>query len=205
LDAKKKTLVASERDDAERAAWRAAVAARDPTTFVFVDETGSHQAMTPRYARAPRGVRVGGHVPASRGANLTLIAALGPAGMGAAMTLPGALDGAACEVYVRDLLGPTLRPGQVVLWDNVRPHQRATVRALIEERGCHLLFLPPYSPDFNPIEHAFSKLKEGLRRAEARTRAALEAAIGSALATITAADAAGWFRHCGYHLPAQQT
>jgi transposase len=160
--------------------------------------------MTPRCARAPRGERAPGRAPARRGENLTLVAALGPAGVGAAMALPGALDGAACEVFVRDLLVPTLRPGQVVLWDNVRPHQRATLPALIEAAGCRLLFLPPYSPDFNPIEHAFSKVKEALRRAEARTREALEAAIGAALATITPADAAGWFRHCGYHPLAQQ-
>ena len=97
-----------------------------------------------------------------------------------------------------------LRPGQIVIWDNGRPHQGETVRALIAARGCRLLFLPAYSPDFSPIEHAFSKLKAALRRAEARTRAALEEAIRAALATITAADAQGWFTHCGYSPPAEQ-
>jgi transposase len=156
--------------------------------------------MTPRYARAPRGARAPGRAPADRGGNLTLIAAHSRAGPGAAMTLPGALDGAACEVFVREVLLPTLRPGNLVIWDNVRPHQRATLRPLIEAAGCGLLFLPAYSPDLNPIEHAFGKLKEALRRAEARTQEALEAAIAAALAAITPADAAGWFAHCGYPL-----
>ena len=205
MDAQKKALAASERDEAERAAWRAGVAPLDPADLVFVDETGSNRAMTPRYARAPRGERAPGRAPARRGENLTLVAALSLAGMGAAMTLPGALDGAACEVYVRELLVPSLRPGQVVIWDNVRPHQRAGLRPLIEAAGCRLLFLPAYSPDFNPIEHAFGKVKEHLRRAEARTRQALEAAIGAAIATVAAADAHGWFTHCGYHTPAQPT
>jgi len=159
--------------------------------------------MTPIYARAPRGERAPGRAPARRGTNVTLVAALSLEGSGAAMTLAGALDRAACEVYVRDVLGPTLRPGQVVIWDNVRAHQGDGVRAAIEARGCRLLFLPPYSPDFNPIEEAFSKLKEALRRAEARTREALEAAIAAALDAITAQDARGWFAHCGY-LPLAQ-
>ena len=179
--------------------------ALDPTDFVFVDETGTNRGMTPRYARAPKGERAFGRAPAQRGTNVTLVAALSLDGIGAAMTLGGALDRDACETYVRDLLAPSLRPGQLVIWDNVRSHQGETVRAAIEARGCRLLFLPAYSPDFSPIEHAFSKLKEHLRRAEARTRQALEEAIGAALATITAADAKGWFAHCGYDLLAQQS
>jgi transposase len=155
--------------------------------------------MTPSYARAPRGQRAHGRAPAQRGTNLTLVAALGLDGAGAAMTLSGALDRAACEVYVREVLAPTLRPGQTVIRDNLRAHQGERAKALIEERGCRLLFLPPYSPDFNPIEEGFSKLKEALRRAEARSTEALEAAIAAAIATITAQDARGWFAHCGYH------
>jgi len=154
--------------------------------------------MTPTYARAPRGQRAHGRAPAKCGTNLTLVAALSLAGAGAAMTVSGALDGVACEVYVREVLAPTLRPGQTVMWDNLRAHRGAGARALIGARGCRLLFLPPYSPDLNPIEEAFSKLKTALRRAEARTTEALEAAIGAALAAITAQDAKGWFAHCGY-------
>jgi transposase len=180
------------------------VTALDAADFVFVDETGSHRGMTPAYARAPRGQRARGRAPAQRGTNVTLVAALTLDGVGAAMTVSGALDRDACEVYVRELLVPSLRPGQCVIWDNVRAHQGGTVRALIEARGCRVLFLPAYSPDFNPIEEAFSKLKAFLRRAEARTREALEDAIRTALVAITAQDAKGWFAHCGYHPLAQR-
>jgi len=160
--------------------------------------------MAPRYARAPRGQRAHGAVPRNHGRDTTLIAALSAEGLGAAMALPGARDGAAFVAYVREFLAPTLRPGQTVALDNLAVHKDATARRLIEARGCRLLFLPPYSPDCNPIEHAFAKLKEHLRRAEARTADALHAALAAALATITAADARGWFRHCGYPLSEAQ-
>ena len=168
-----------------------------------MDESGTNLAMTPRRARAPRGQRAYGAVPRNRGGNTTLIAALSPAGLGPAMTLAGAADGPAFAAYVRAFLAPALVPGQIVVRDNLSVHKGATIRRLIEARGCRLLFLPPYSPDFAPIEHAFSKVKAHLRRAKARTREALDAAIAAALATITAQDAAGWFRHCGYHPPGQ--
>lgn len=184
-----------------RRAWRDAVVPLDPQDFVFVDECGSHIALTPQYAWAPRAERATGAVPHRRGQNLTLIAALSPDGPGAAMTLDGATDGPAFAAYVAELLLPTLRPGQVVVLDNLSAHKGDAIRALIEGAGCALRFLPPYSPDFAPIEQAFSKLKAALRRAGARTRAALEDAIAVALDTISAADARGWFRRCGYHLP----
>jgi transposase len=203
VDAQKKTVAAAERDEVARTTWHAEVSALDATSFVFVDETGSHLGLTPRYARAPRGQRASGRAPAKRGTNRTLIAALSLDGMGAAMTLAGAADGAVCAAYVREVLGPQLVPGQIVFWDNVRTHQGEGLRALIEARGCRLIFLPPYSPDFNPIEEAFSKLKAFLRRAAARTTDALDAAIGAGLATITASDAAGWFAHAGYRPLAQ--
>jgi transposase len=142
-------------------------------------------------------------VPRNRDPRLSLVAALGPAGAGAAMTVPGAVDAAAFAVYVREGLAPTLRPGQVVVLDNLNVHRGAEVRRLIEAAGCRLLFLPPYSPDFSPIELAFSKIKAHLRGVEARTQERLEAAIGEALALITAADARGWFGHCGHRLAAQ--
>lgn len=166
-----------------------------------MDECGSTVALTPRYAWAPRGARATGAVPHHRGKNLTLIAALTPGGLTAAMTLDGAADGLAVAAYVGEVLVPTLRPGQVVVMDNLSAHKGDAIRAAIAGAGCALLFLPPYSPDFAPIEQAFSKLKAALRRAGARTRAALEAAIGAALDAVTAADARGWFRHCGYPLP----
>jgi transposase len=203
LAAQKKSVAASEQDPLARAGWWAAQAALDARQFVFVDETSTSIALTRRSARAPRGSRARGQVPRNYGRPTTLIAALSPAGLGAAMTLEGAANTAAFTVYVRDLLGPTLQPGQIVVLDNVSFHHAAIIRELIEARACHLLFLPPYSPDFAPIEQAFSKLKTALRAAGARTQVALDRAIAAALELVTAADAQGWFRHCGYQLAAQ--
>ena len=118
-------------------------------------------------------------------------------------TVVGGTDAAVFEAYVEQGLAPTLRPGDVVILDNVGAHQSRRAREVIEARGAHLLFLPPYSPDLSPIELAFSKIKTALRRTAARTQDALEEAIGAALATVTAADARGWFAHCGYPVPEQ--
>ncbi len=175
----------------------------DPSTVVFVDESGTNLAMTPRYGRAPRGQRVVGAAPRNHGPNTTLLAAMSPAGITAAMTLEGAADRDAFEVFVAQVLVPSLTPGQTVIWDNLSVHKSATAQQLIAAAGCHIRFLPPYSPDFAPIEQAFSKLKTFLRRAQARTRAALDEAITAGLATITAADAVAWFAHCGYQLSGQ--
>jgi transposase len=193
-------VTASEQDPVARAAWRTAIAVLDPTTFVFVDETSTTITLTRRYARAPRGVRAVVAVPRDHRTPTSLVAALSLEGLGAAMTLSGALDGAAFTAYVREVLVPTLRPGQVVLWDNVSIHHAGAARACIEAAGCTVAFLPPYSPDFAPIEQAFAKIKECLRAAGARTPPALEAAIAQALDQVTAADAWGWFSHCGYPL-----
>lgn len=171
---------------------------------MFVDETATHIALTPRYARAPRGERVYGAVPRNHGQNTTLLAALTGDGVGAAMTLDGAVDRPAFLADVRACLTPTLRPGQIVVLDNLRVHQGAEVRTLVEARGCTLLFLPAYSPDGNPIEQAFAQRKETLRRAGARTKLALEAAIAAALDAITPADAHGWFAACGSSLDEAQ-
>jgi len=158
--------------------------------------------MTPRYGRAPRGERVVGSVPRNHGPHTTLVAARSLEGITAAMTVEGAMDRLAFDVFVDQILGPSLVPGQVVIWDNLSVHKSAVAQRVIAAHGCQLLGLPPYSPDFTPIEQAFSKLKTGLRRTGARTRDALDAAITTALATITAADARGWFAHCGYPIPA---
>lgn len=163
-----------------------------------MDETGSHIAMTPVYAYAPRGQRAVGKVPRNYGETMTLMASLSMHGMGEALMLDGAADGAAFEVYVEQLLAPSLQPGQIVIMDNLSIHLGPRVREAIEARGCRLLFLPAYSPDLSPIEEAFSKLKALLRRAGARTREALQEAIAQALTLITAQDARGWFTHCGY-------
>lgn len=177
--------------------------ARDPTQGVFVDECGTNLAMTPRYGRARRGQRVVGSAPRNHGPNTTLLAAMTPAGISAAMTLEGAVDRDAFEVFVAQVLIPSLTPGQTVIWDNLSVHKSATAQQLITAAGCRVVFLPPYSPDFAPIEQAFSKLKTYLRRAQARTRTALDEAITAGLTTITAADARAWFAHCGYHLTGQ--
>jgi transposase len=175
----------------------------DPATLVFVDESGTNLAMTPRYGRAPRGQRVVGTAPRNHGPNTTVIAALNPTGIPAAMTVEGAIDRLAFDAFVQQVLVPSLVPGQTVIWDNLSVHQSATAQALIEAAGCRVCFLPPYSPDFAPIELAFSKLKTFLRRAQARTRAALDEAITAGLGMITADDARGWFAHCGYPIAGQ--
>jgi transposase len=184
---------ASERNEQERAAWRAEVSPLPAKQLVFVDECGSNIALTPIYARAPKG-----SVPRNRGKNTTLIASLSLAGMGAAMILEGSANAMAFEIYVEQLLLPSLQAGQIVVMDNLRAHKGERVRQAIEARGCQVLFLPGYSPDFSPIEETFSKLKTYLRRAGARTREGLEEAICQALLTVTAQDARGWFGHCGY-------
>jgi transposase len=174
----------------------------DASQLVFVDESGSNIALTPLYARAPRGQRATGSVPRTRGTNTTLLAALSLAGVGAAMIIAGATNTAVFEAYLEQVLLPSLAPGQIVVLDNLSVHKGARVRQLLEEHGCQLLFLPAYSPDFSPIEETFSKLKAFLRCAGARTREALQAALSQALETVTAQDAHGWFGHCGY-LPSQ--
>lgn len=169
--------------------------------LVFVDETGTHTRMTPLYARAPRGERAYGHVPRNHTRNTTLVAALTLAGLDAPMLLEGAMDREAFVAWLRHFLVPTLVPGQVVVMDNLNVHKGAEVRQIIEAHGCALIYLPAYSPDYAPIEGAYSKVKTRVRRAGKRTQAELEAAIGIAVAAVTASDARGWFAHCGYRLP----
>lgn len=200
LDAKKKSLGATERNEEERAVWRENASQLPTADLVFIDECGSNIALTPLYARAPKGERARGSVPRNRGKNTTLIAALSLEGMGAAMILEGSANTTAFELYVEQILAPSLHAGQIVVMDNLQAHKSAPVRLAIEAKGCQLLFLPGYSPDLSPIEEAFSKLKTALRRAGARTQEALEEAIAQALLTVTAQNAQGWFQHCGYLL-----
>lgn len=202
LAAQKKSLVAAERDEATRDAWREATAALDPAALIFVDETSTHTAMTRRRARAPRGARAVGRTPRNHGPNLTLVATLTPAGIGPALVIPGAVDGAAFAAYAARALAPSLRPGQVVVLDNLSAHKSEDARKAVEAAGCSLLFLPPYSPDFNPIELAFAKVKERLRAAAERTPDGLFAATASAIDAVSAADAHGFYAHCGFPLPA---
>lgn len=183
---------------AARVAWRDEVATIRPEDLVFLDETGSHLGYTPTHAWAPRGRRAYAAAPANRGENKTVVAALTLDGIGPLLRFDGAMTTDRFVGYVRHRLAPTLRAGQVVIADNLTAHLSPAVRAAIEERGARFLPLPAYSPDFNPIEEAFSKVKQALRRAQARTDDALRAATWAAFAAVTAHDAAGWFTHCGY-------
>ncbi len=164
----------------------------------FLDEMGSNLALTRLYGRAAPGERVAEGVPQNYGENVTTLAAIGLGGLSAPMTVNGAVDGAVFLAYVREVLSPTLCEGDIVVMDNLGAHKVEGVREAIEARGARLEYLPPYSPDLNPIEKCWSKVKTYLRRAKARTREALEAALREALATVTQADALAWFVHCGY-------
>jgi transposase len=205
VDGEKKSLIATERDEAARAAWRAMSALWAATRLVFVDESGAQTNMTPRTSRAPRGQRAYGAAPRNHGKNTTLIAALTHTGISATMTLEGAADADAFVAYLTHVLVPTLVPGQIVVMDNLSVHKDKRVAPLIAGAKCRLVYLPAYSPDFTPIEQAFGKIKAFLRQAEARTREALEAAITAALATVTPTDAIGWFTACGYPPPSAQS
>ena len=169
---------------------------------MIIDECGSNLNLSPRFARAPRGQRAFGSVPRNTPPNTTVIASLTLQGIGPSVLMPGATDGLAFEAYIERVLAPDLRPGQVVILDNLSVHHSARVAELIAARGCELWFLPSYSPDFSPIEQAFAKFKQALRRAGARTLDVLYAAIGQALPTISAQDALGFFLACGYPSPA---
>jgi transposase len=173
-----------------------------PADLIFIDETSTHTALTRRRARAPRGQRAVGPVPRNHGTNVTLLAALTPEGIGPALTLTGGVTGAAFAAYAARLLAPSLRPGQVVILDNLTAHKHEQARTAIEAVGARLLFLPAYSPDFNPIELAFSKIKEHLRAAAARTPEDLLTATASAIDAVSAADAHGFYHHCGFTLKA---
>jgi transposase len=205
VDGEKKSLIASEQDPVARAAWWEAMADIPAERLVFVDETGTHTRMTPLYARAPRGERAYGHVPRNHTRNTTLVAALTLAGLDAPMVLEGAIDREAFVAWLRQVLVPTLSAGQVVVMDNLNVHKGAQVRQIVEGAGCTLRYLPAYSPDYAPIEGAYSKVKARVRRAGKRTQGELEAAIGEAVGAVTAGDAAGWFAHCGYRLLGQPT
>ena len=201
MDAEKKTLEASERKEEERKQWREQAQEFDSSSLVFLDESGSNIALTRLYARAPRGTRARGSLPRNRRKNVTLLASLSLSGIGETMILEGAANAQVFEIYIEQILAPSLQAGQMVIMDNLSIHKGQKVRQAIEARGCQLRFLPAYSPDFSPIEEAFSKIKAALRRAGARTHEALQEAIGQALLTVTSADASGWFRHCGYPPP----
>jgi transposase len=173
--------------------------------LVFVDECSTNTSLAPLYGWSRCGERVHQKAPRNWGKNLTLLASITrEGGMGPCLTVEGATTKEVFESYIEQVLAPTLRDGQVVVMDNLElSHKGERVKELIEERGCELIYLPPYSPDFNPIEQAFSKIKNLLREARARVYEALVEVIGKALSAITLEDSQGFFEHCGYHVMGQ--
>jgi transposase len=205
LPLKKKSRRAGEQDrpdvKQEREAWPSKVAGVPAEDYVFLDEFGAKTNMSRTHGRCPAGERPGAAVPHGHWKVLTTIAALTARGIVAAVTVGAATDADLFRAFVADALVPTLRPGQVVVMDNLSSHKAAGVAALIEAAGCRVEYpeyLPPYSPDLNPVENAISKIKARLRKIAARTVEALGQAIQEAMALITPDDAKGSFRHCGY-------
>ncbi len=174
-----------------------------PERLVFVDGMGTNTSLSPLRAWSRRGERARCGVPRNRGKNTTLLSSMSVEGMGPSLAITGAVDAQVFEAYLEQVLLPELQPGQIVVMDNLSAHKGQRVKELIEGRGCELLYLPPYSPDFNPIEEAFAKIKGILRKAEARTREALVEAMGSAISAISSQDAWGFFNHCGYDTQVQ--
>jgi transposase len=166
----------------------------------FLDEFRIHRAMSPIYARAPRGERAEVVEPAETGANISVICALTLGGVRAPMMIEGAIDGEVLELYVEHFLIPELQPGDIVLWDNIPTHKNKRVIALIEATGARVEPLPAYSPDLEPMEECISKVKTELRQAKADTALKLRNALKRALANVTPQDARGWFKHCGYKI-----
>lgn len=188
----------SESNRQRREQFLDSVRAIAPERLIFLDESGISTQMTRGWARAARGERVTEAIPQGHWKILTTLGAMSVRGMEAVMTVESATDGDVFLAYLEQVLCPKLKPGDVLILDNLSAHKVAGVRPLIEAAGAVLLYLPPYSPDFNPIEKAWSKIKQSLRAAKARTAEALEQAIAEALKTITIENAVAWFRHCGY-------
>lgn len=168
-----------------------------PDELVFLDETSTQTTLTRTHGRAPRGQRLVAAIPRNHGPNITCLAALSATGVGPSLVFEGALDGDLFVQWVREHLVPTLRPGQVVVLDNLSVHKRVEAREAIAAAGCRIRFLPTYSPDFNPIELVFGRLKAYLRKVGARSLAPLVEAIGDGLNAVTAEDARACFRHAG--------
>jgi len=175
----------------------------DPARLVLVDEMGTNTSLSAIYAYSARGYRAYACVPPNREPNTTLLSSMTVKGVGPSLAVVGATTQVIFESYVEQVLAPTLESGQIVILDNLAAHKSLRAKELVEARGCELMYLPPYSPDLNPIEEAFSKIKGTLRRVEARTRETLIEALGAAISTVTPSDARSFFEHSGYQLPVQ--
>jgi transposase len=196
-------MASSERDEQRRSAFRQYVRTIVSERFVFVDECSTNISLSPVYARAPKGERARGKAPKNWGKNVSLLCAIDSEGVNSSMSVEGAVDSRAFEAYIEHFLAPKLKRSQIVVMDNLSSHKSKRVERLIEAVGATLLFLPPYSPDMNPIEEAFSKVKGILRKVQARTREALVEATGHALDVLTPEDIHGFYADCGYRLPLQ--
>jgi transposase len=202
LDAQKKSVRAQEQDQEARREWITQARQQDAQQLVFLDECGVNTTLHRLYARAPRGQRAVGVVPRNWKHNTTVVGALSLSGVQAVMTLEGALDTGAFEMFVEHFLVPALVPGQIVILDNLSVHKSACVRERVRERieaaGCSIFFLPTYSPDLNPIEKLWSQFKSYLRREAARTQEQLDALIWPTLCRATTHHIRNWFNHAGY-------
>lgn len=202
LSRKKKTLHASERNTDRvqnlRVEYREKVRDIPAEDLIFVDEAGSHLGMTLPYARSPEGTRAYSSVPCNRGQNVSMIAALALKGLLALVQILGATKGIQFEAFIANVLVPILWKGVYVIMDNAKIHQEKYIRPLIEQAGAHLIFLPPYSPDFSPIENCWSKIKQVLKTLEPRNYSDLKTAVYTALETITLEDIHNWFVHGCY-------
>lgn len=181
-----------------RARWGKAKKQVDHAQFLFVDESGAKTNMTRRYARAPRGERAYDRVPCGRWETTTMIAAVGRNGPQAPWVLQGPIDGCSFAAWAKHVLAPTLKPGDIVVLDNLAAHRNPEAIASIKEKGAFVWYLPPYSPDLNPIEKMWSKIKTLLRKAKAREPETLFKAIGAAFAAVSKDDIQNWFASCGY-------
>ena len=173
-------------------------AAVEPDRLLFVDECGTHTSLGPIYGYAPRGERLYLPVPRGRGKNTTVLSSMTLSGMGPSLAVEGVTTTWVFETSVKKVLVPSLRKGQIVVMDNLGAHRPKRIRELVEQQGCELLYLPAYSPDYNPIEEAFAKIKTLLRKVTARSKEALVEAIAAALSAISPEDARGFFEHAGY-------
>lgn len=202
MPSKKKSLQASERQrpdvKAQRDAWREKTSRADLRRLVFLDESGAKTNRTRLYGRVLGGQRLVDTTPHGHWCSTTMLSCIRLDGSSSTMVVEGATDAAVFQAYVEHVLVPALGPADIVVMDNLSPHKSSRVVELLEAAGAEVWYLPPYSPDLNPIEQMWAKIKEFLRKVKARTEQALIGAIAAALRTITPSDAIGWFQHCGY-------
>ena len=192
-------MAASERNNYKRGWFWRRVRGMNHRRFIFLDESAINTAMTPTHGRAPVGERVVDSAPRNYGEQTSIVGALSfGRGFVATMTLTGAVDTLAFDAYLARVLGPRLRKGDVVVLDNLNVHKASQVEEVAAQRGAEVIWLPPYSPDYSPIEQCWSKIKAYLRAAKARTREELEKALAEAIKQVTKSDIRGWFKHCGY-------